>query len=80
MGSLHVCALACDSPWGLTQSGERADKSPIGNLKLIEEQIDEYNESPLHWGYLASELMNANRKREGYRALREGVGCGEGIH
>ncbi|MGC6510495.1 MAG: glycosyltransferase [Myxococcota bacterium] len=63
---LHVIHHGADTAW--RESRQKSDR----NLKLIEEQIDEYNESPLHWGYLVSELMNANRKREAYRALEKG--------
>lgn len=63
---LHVIHHGADTEW--RESRQKSDR----NLQLIEEQIDEYNESPLHWGYLVSELMNANRKREGYRALEKG--------
>lgn len=63
---LHVVHHGADTQWRASrQKSER-------NLQLIEEQIEEYNESPLHWGYLVSELMHANRMREAYRALEKG--------
>lgn len=42
------------------------------NLELIQEQIKDYHDSPLHWGYLISELMHAGKHREVRRAIEKG--------